>query len=591
MRSRPSLPALLLTLALALTLGACGGEKKGDSGTSGTPGVTSSIPGATGSAAETLESMTLPTAKTPDDLGKLVPEGTQLLAYVPDVANFMDEVHGAVAIFDEEIAANVDLDKMLAEIPFRALLETTKPMAAAVAFPQGANGPPAYTLILPVTDPAKVNAIGKENGMPEMPVSGSYVAVMPEGGEASPASATVPAIAKDIPTADVVLRADLASLRTTFADQIDEAFDRLGLNVPSAGRTGGMDMSSFMDSFRDFAKLLLDSAESLDLMLDVDDAVVNVHGTFTAKAGSKLDGALPGATDVTPALSRLPGGYPLAILCSGDVGPMPKWAEDLLMKMLEAQPDDLRELVKKLIVKQEDHTAYMGNIHAVVVDFGADGMRLISLNQVKDGAAYQKAMEDHYKDPDLTALAARYGVEIEALPPTKTAGADVRNWRVTLDVAKLMSVISPGKEMPPEASKTADEVLRKMFGPDGVVVHTAIVEGYAVKVVGGGDTLVAKAIEAARGGGTLKDDLADAVAQAGGSPNCLVYVDARGFAQGIFDLVRAIVPPDQSGQVPAIPNGDPVPLVIYGGAGGRYYMGGLSVDLLSIKSLVDDLQK
>ena len=109
-----------------------------------------------------------------------------------------------------------------------------------------------------------------------------------------------------------------------------------------------------------------------------------------------------------------------------------------------------------------------------------------------------------------------------------------------------------------------------------------------VYVAGGDDALLTQAIRCAAGlAGPQTDDLAAAVHVAGGRPSFLFRMDLRDVIQGTLALMKDILPPEISENMPEIDDGDPVDLLLYGTHDGRFYEGGVKLDLAGLADLIE----
>ncbi len=565
----------LLVVAL-VAVGGCGGPSKPKGPTIGA-----------GAA-------TMPVEKPDQDIAQLVPENTDVLLYIPSTEALMAKAKKIAAVFGEKAEKGLDLEEGIREMtgPLHEYFDKTKPMAVAVAMPPQGEGQPTPTMILPVTDVEAAQKVFTDNGQEAPKVVGSYV--MMAMGPPALAPEKVPEIAKHVPKGDLVLRANLAKMIELFGEDLKKGLEQgvgeAGKNVPP----GMPDMGQMFEGMQEMMQDLLDSAEFFDLAVSIEETDVHVQGLFTMKEGSKLATAMPKANDglVTMA-GALPGDWPVMALMSVDFKKMMTWMEPFMETAFEAFPEEERGRVMeqwKSAMKLYDH---VGDKSAMGFRMDEQGMAMAMVMELTDSKKFFEEWEALLTG-DYMKMMADMGVDFERLEKTKVAGYDVEHFTMKFDMQKMMAnnPALQGEEMPPDAIEASEKVMASMFGEDGWVMHVADVNGLMVSVVGGGPELLEQTIQGAASGKAPKTGvLADAIAKAGGKPTYLIHIEGRSLAQGIMNLAKTILPPEQVGDMPEIKDGKPLNILLHATGDGRYYAGGFSMDVGALKDIVETFTK
>ncbi|MFV1959634.1 MAG: hypothetical protein ACC662_09510 [Planctomycetota bacterium] len=570
MRSRPIL--LVAFLAALLALSACGKEAKQGTPTSTT---TEAAPGALAAAA----------TPAPDDLAGLVPADTQALLYAPSLDALQTKARRIVASIDEDTAAQVDLGEMLKQLPIGDLVDRSKPFAVAVTFPPGENPEPVPTMIVSVTDVDAALAVMKKQGMPEPPATaGSYVAIRKgppaEGAMGSP-------LMKDLPAGDVILRMDLATLVERFRPEITKGLDAMEKGMPSAsapGMPGMPDMSGFMKGMREAVQVFLDSAEQLDLVLTADGTKIRYEGRFTAKEGSALAKAPAGQGELADLAGILPADYPIVMMFSLDADQIYGRLDKLMNWATSMYPEPFRVKFQAFWGEMKGIYKYVGDRQVGAMRMAEDGVLFVAVMEVKDAQAYLTEWEALIQGDAVKGL-EDFGFQYLVEAPKTVAGHEVHTVRMVFDWKKMMEAMGQEKEMPAEALDMMDGMMKKLFGPDGVTIHMADVDGNLVTVMGP-DALLQSTLEAAASKRRPSGAIAAAIAEAGGHPTFLVRIEARSLVKQVLGLVRQIAPEKTRDDIPAAPEGGAVPFLFYGTASGRHYAGGFTVDVKAVADMV-----
>jgi hypothetical protein len=522
-----------------------------------------------------------------DDVTKLVPNDTVGLVYAPSLDALQRKIRDVVASIDAEAAAEVDLDKMLSDpnVPaaLRSNLDRTRPVAIAVSF---AGERPVPTIILPSKGDAV--ALGKafeEQGMAPPATSGKYLAATMGP---PPSARGGSEIAKKAPAGDVALRLDVARLVAQFRPQIDQGLAELTRQMEA----GAGPQAGAMRPMVEWMASAVNSAEWLDVALKIEGTRVDFEGELRMKAGSEFDGKLPASQNLASLAGNLPKDFPVVALASVDLESLMGFLEKFMDAALAAFPEDQRKVLADQFRQGREAYKLLGKEHAMGFGIGPNGIEAVTLSASSDPKAYiAKSIEMAKAN---LAAGAEMGVLVETLPSTTVEGVEVSTWKMNFDWEKLFATSGGGRQMPPEAAEQIQGVMQMVFGPGGLQVHSAPVEGKVVTVLGGPE-LLSSAIQSAKKGGKAPERIADSIRRAGGKPSLLFHLELRSLATQVTDLLRRVLPPEQASKIPTIPAGSPVVLLVHATGDGRTYRGGLSADVGAgaalVKSVVEQVDR
>ena len=527
----------------------------------------------------------LPAASVEADLAALVPAGTHVLVYAPSLEGFVTKLKAVVAAFDEGAAEQISTAMVLEQLPIGPFVDPTKPMAFAMSLPNGPEGPsPEMTAIMAVTDVAQATAEVKAMGIASLPSVGTFVALA-MGAEPATRPAAAPAIASALAAGDLVVRVDVGALVALHREMVDGMIGEMDAamkDMPTAGMAGVDEMMGFMkESMKDF----LDGAQTLDLSLGIDGTTIRFKGLLTAKDGSKLMKTWSAPAGGGSLASALPADWPMALLLSFDIRKLYGWMEPMMDSVWEMAPEADRPAMKVLWQKAVGLSQYLGDHHAIAYDLGAQGIRMVMVSEAKDADQYLQAFDALLADESYAKMMSTFGIEMAVLPRTEVAGIPIRHIRMNMDVEKMMAVNPAMGEAPPEAIEAMKGMFAKMFGEEGMLMHAAAVNGNVVMVMGN-QALLASVLRRMASGEVATDGaLAHAIREAGGKPTFLMHMELRAMLAGTLDMARGLMPPEQADAIPTMPEGGPIPLLLYGTTDGRYASGGYVMDAGAIAEL------
>jgi hypothetical protein len=534
------------------------------------------------------DSTTQPVA---DHLARLVPADAFVFVHVANPKALEGEARALVASVDPKSAGDIRIDKVVADMfgPAAAHVDLTKPLGIAVSLAPNQKDEPLPTFVFAVTDvEAFKKAMSGGRGTPPLAFSGSYVAISQVPGHQA---GDVPAIAKTTPAGDVGARVDLAQLVSRFGPQIEEGLNELSARAMNQPRQPGVpDLSGMLEGIQGFAKQFLDSAETLELGASIEGTRVDLALKFTAKAGSALAKATPASAELAALAGHLPDA-PLYVLLSMDWNELMDAFQPFMESMTASMPPAMQESFGRQMKVGREFYPLMGREMAVSMAAPKDGLAFVMVANAKDANAYLAKMDEMWST-DLLTGAADMGVTMSKGETATVSGVSVRSYRMDFDFEKLMANRSGGRDLPPEAKAMADKMLSTLFGKEGVVVRVAAVGNRIAMTFGGGQEAIAKVIASlASGKGKTPPALAAAIDKAGGKPSFLVNVEVRALVGQILDLARAAAPPKEASDIPTVPAGGPIPILLFGTGDGRVYSGGLSLEMGELARLVEVFAK
>jgi len=411
----------------------------------------------------------------------------------------------------------------------------------------------------------------KPEERPTFTVSGSYL-TMSRGPAGARGGARIAATA---PEGDVGLRVDLGAIVARYRSDIDK-----GMAEMEKGMSQGMgnlppSAASFGNMFKGLAegiKDLVNSAETLDVGVSVDGGHVELAVGFVAKEGSKLDKQGHDHAGLASMAAHLPQGMPLNLLMSIDMGSMMTWLKPLMEAGMEQMPEADKAKFKAYIDETMEMSKLLGPNMAASVSLGDKGIELVEIVECKDAATYIARVDKLFASDVLAAIPGFGGKKTGT---TKVAGVDVHSYALTLDMQKMMEGQGAGKELPPEMLEKMSGMMQQLFGEDGITFHMAAVDNLMVVTMGGTDRLAAGIESIRKGDAKAPAALQAGLDRAGGTPTFLMQMDVRALARQIMGMVRGMM----DKELPEVPAGAPIPVLVWGKHDGRVYGGGLKVDV------------
>lgn len=419
------------------------------------------------------------------------------------------------------------------------------------------------TLIAPVKDP---EALAQAHRMGGSGVAGGYVALSQlEKGYAAGGSPLV----TGIQGGDISSRVDLTRVISKYRADIDEGLHTLeeGFAMGARRSLPAFDPSDMSARMVEWVRRLVDSAETLDAVVNHDDGRFDIQVALTARKGSPLAKSASGAKSGLVQLGRyLPPDMAVTMLLRLDVAGMSDLFLPMLVALMEKRPAEERRAMEGHVARMNEAAALLTDDWAMALDFGEGGMRIAMVGGARDAAAYLAA----YRELLQTPVLGQMGMAFTSAGRRDVAGTTVERMRMTFDVAKYMAFLGLD-EFDAEAVGGINAAMALMFGEDGLVFELAAQEG-RLFVASGGEKLMDGMLRAERAPAWL-EGTAGAI---GGQLGFLCRVEVRRCARGFGEMMTKLMP---GTPIPAYPDGEELPVVLYGSRDGRVYRGGLTFEL------------
>jgi len=481
----------------------------------------------------------------------------QLVPADADVVIRLASLDAATSLLEEFAAA---MDKPLPPNPMAMLgaqmgidlsqVEPTRPVAIAVAF-DPKRPMPATTCILPArnADALVASAQGKQTARAEGYVAVCDAAAFEPGGSR---------LVESMPEGEVAMRIDLERMVAKYRKEIDQALGMARMLKGQASQAPGpVPAAAFVgmfDSVLATVKDVVDSGETLDLVVRREAAQLRFEVAYTARAGSAL--AQPAEASGLAALATaLPRDYPATVMFQLDVG---AWV-DAFRSLAELAPEASRAEATKRLDALANRVAALDDIWMVACDLSGGRLQLVAACRAEDAPAFVK---------DYVALATEplpgSGVVVKREGTRDVGGVSVHRLSVEVDPAV--------QKNPERTAKT----LEALFGGDS----------FPVEAAAKGDTVVCSVgapMDAVLEAGAAPAGLASAIGEAGGDLRFCLRLELRALIRGAAALTRAI---DPDMKAPNLPEGAPVLITVTGARSGRVHRMGLSLDLKRTKELV-----
>ncbi|MDJ0521711.1 MAG: hypothetical protein QNJ90_06505 [Planctomycetota bacterium] len=544
-------------------------------------------------------------APVPSELAALVPTNAMALVYVKAPGELEGKVKELMGQIDPEMAEQVQLEAMVGQMLMGAgqHWDPSKPMAIAVPLP----GPEqdmeeafeGVAMIFGMKDAEAAKAEmekafekqmegvpekyrPKPEDRPQFMVSGNYL-TMSRGAAGKRGGASIAATA---PEGDLALRIDLAAIVGRFRKDIDEGLKEMesGLDENLDRMPPGMEsLGGMFETLAGFAKDFVNSAETLDISASIDGGSVELAFGFVAKQGSALDKPGHDHSGLAALAAHLPADLPINLLMSLDIGSMMEWLKPLMEAGMEDMPEDARAKYAQYIAESTEMSKLLGPNWALGMTMSDKGMHMVQVADSKDAKTYIERAGKLFSDDMIGGIP---GFDAKKGEITKIAGIDVHAYQLSFDLEAMMKLQDPNAKMPPEMLSKMNGFMETLFGKDGMTMHMAAVQGKLLFTMGGTERMAAAIESVSKGGGKAPPALQKGLDKTGGKPTFLLNVDVREIVKQIMPLVADIA--DE--EMPAVPAGAPIPIMVWGKHDGRVYGGGLQVDVGGIVQMVKAME-
>ena len=547
-----------LALPLAFALTSCGAED-GAAPTPSTQVGATQVGASQGEAKEAslIPKVSLgasPSSEDVDDvpmtIASLVPEGSTIWIRV-------ESGEAMIELVDEfltALGAGTDLVSLVGITPFAdamAKVDLEREMGWALSFDE--SGKMSRTLILPALDRGAV--IQGLRSMPDAPqcfgIDDYVVATTLDEYRPGLGSAE---LTTGLPDGQIAMRINLAEVMKQKAQEI-----QMGLGQLSSLSAGGF--SAAGESFSDMATAAVESAESLDLAINLEDGEVDFSFKFAAAPDSRLDGFLPsGSGDLTELARCLEEDDTMSMMVTVDSSTvqehlMPLWSGALDRAVAEGELDGM---VQALMLEWGALWPLLGDSVVASVETG-DGVPATYVFQPASHEAFLKGF-----DAVVRSLPRN-------LPDLQVAGPEER-----------------ASETIYRIEYTGDDAGASALGPfasEGPMsLRIASMQNLSVVTVGtherAMEAALARIMRASEGLPSSLEYVMDRVG--GANPAFVARVDMAAFVR---DLAASV---EGAPQLQVDPEQGPVHVTYYGGVNGRFWHFGFRADVSGLSDLFSD---
>ena len=426
-------------------------------------------------------------------------------------------------------------------------VERGRPLFLCINLQPG-MAPPLLTLIAPVKDPGAIpNAAATANGYVALSQLPEYEA----GGSPLPGK---------LLDGDLSARCDLAKVVTVYRPMIDMTLNGLEQVMAVAAAQSGAGGEGFGDvaaGISEWAQGIVDSAGTLDMVVNHDDGVFDLQLASTPKKGSKA-GEVRARSRLVEISRYLPQDMPVTFLARFDAAALNRLFMPIVSAMAEALPVEERKAMEDYANRINEIGKLLSDNWAMAMDFGKHGFSFALVGTSSDAQAYVTAYQELVTSPALESM----GMAFTSGAPRKVAGTQVYSLRMSID-AKTYAEFAGGQAAGMEPAMAA------MFGKDGLALELAAKDNLIFIATG---KLMDGMLEADKPAAWLER----AAREIGGELSFLARVEMRGFMHGISELMEKMMPMMPA---PTFPKGGDLPVLLYGTVDGRIYRAGATADI------------
>jgi len=479
-------------------------------------------------------------ADVPADIASLVPGDAHALLMVSSLGE-LDRMAAVVAPNEKVPPAAMHLRQFGIDA---GEVDPPRPLAIAVKLPRSMA--PQMAFVLPAKDEAAAQALA---GGGAGSVKGGYVTV--RRGQFGPAGGS--RLVKDMPAAPVSFRVDLAALLEIHEGNVMAMLD-VGRGF-AGQQLPGVDLGDAINRVVGWVRESLEAADLLEVSLSADEGWLDFRMAYVAKEDSEIALA-PTSASLANYAQHVPADYPFVLLAAFD---MEKYAE-LMTRFAATQiPGADGAVFEELMKDSTSLTKGLGSNWMLAAGFPGH-VRVVGAVEAQDPAAYTTRYMD-FLGRNSKKLHELMGLRYTPEEPREVASHRVFGAEVAVDAERF------AEQFQGATAKDVEMLVPALMGADGPRLDMAPAQGRVVFGVGSG------AIEDAfKGGGPA--GLREAIGHAGGSLGFLVHVELRGFLRQMAAATAKL-----GGRAPAVAEGDPVPVSIYGTRHGRRYSLGLYANM------------
>jgi len=471
----------------------------------------------------------------------LVPADATVVVRVNSLQK-LEEIVGQVV---RETGARVPTNPLMMSGIDPSQVDNQKPFAIAVTVTP-TSPMPMPTYIVPVHDPKAVAAAHRGGGTA---VRGGYVAVSMNSAYKPGGSKLIGAMHPG----DVSVRVDLETIIALYRPNIDQASGFMSRMVKRTARqqAPGVDTQLVVDSVATWVKDMLDSAETLDVVMSLDDGTLDVDVAYTALEGSALGEPAPAGT-LAELAQHLPGDMPIVALWKLDLAAWMDAAQSLSDAMAANLSEEDRQKLKAQVEESKAMMREFGDEWVIGLDFDG-GLRMVCALRAENASG----LVDRYAKLMLGDGMAVAGADVTDEGVREVAGNKVRRLRLKLNPEQLKLLANVKRPIPVDA-------MHKLVGEDGMVLDLAAKGGCLVVAVDGRGEVMDGMLAA----NAVPGGVQHVLDRVGGDVRFLMHFDMRALMSGLQGMVP---------NAPAVKSGAPLPLTLYRTNDGRVYRVGMSV--------------
>ncbi len=443
------------------------------------------------------------------------------------------------------------------------LIDTSLPIVVAVTSKRAT--PPTVVAIVAATD-ASAYAKSLEAAFITPTVDGNYVAI-PVFGPYKPATAASNVLAQLRPGA-LSIHADLTSLTKTYKVIIDSGIELFEQQIASqmemaAPNTDGEVIAELYGSI---ARAISGAAETLDLVADYKDGMLDLDVALDAKPDSNMAGWSSPATDLTPLARGLTGKGALEVLFQMDTTKLMPRFNQLVDSVSELYPEEFQPGMHELMAAYEPIYSQVESGMVMEGDlFGEEGIRMTTQMTPKDPEKFVGMITDLLAGDAIKKMGL-----IAQDPKTSVDGeTKISDINIAIDTDKLMGVT--GQTAPSQQPTSA--AFKAMFA-NGMAIRIAQQGDRVVMTFGKDREATAKAtLEASEG--SWSPAMQSALERLEGcNPAIVERIDLARLMAGAFASMAKSGTP-----VPSVPKGSSANMLLFAGIDGNQWRGGLSIDI------------
>ena len=502
-------------------------------------------------------------------IAQLVPADTAVLLRISSAEKLEEVTSQLSAALPLPPSPNVlGMTAMLGLDP--AAVERDRPVYLCASFGER-DAPPVLTLIAPVADSG---AIAKTHPGGGLGVADGYVSLSQLKSDLRAGGST---LAAGIPGGDLSARCDLVRIISTYRADIENALQGFEECFASGARAGlpSFEPAELTARITDWLRELVGSAETLDAVVNHKEGFFDLQLAMTAGETSPLARAAARTKSELVQLGRcLPPDMPVTMLLRFDIAGMNDLFLPVLSALMEKRPAEEREAREGHVRRMNDAADLLTDDWAIALDFGKDGMRFAMVGGARDAQAYLAT----YRDLLQTPVLGQMGMAFQSEGSRKVAGTTVERMRMTMDVQKYMEFLGM-EDLGAEAIGQASMALALVLGEKGMAFEMAAQEDRLFFAAGAGEELMDRMLAADEPPAWLEGT----AAAIGGELGFLVRLEMRGCMRGVSEMIARLAP-GMPGR--AYPDGEDLPVVLYGTVDGRVYRGGMTGNLAKLAAFI-----